>query len=266
MKTNLHEPVLDPLWLANSKYVDLEYYTYIMLGAKQKYLADIKSGSFARFHEILFHYLNLNTVIVDRGVYDSGYNFKKDERHVMEIIASLTRNHEEFGGEILRASSNILAETLAEYLDIMLDKLAYTRLYFNSAKLHKLDSIYVATTQNKSKLNHIWKVSKDKSVPFLIKHDHQLEINEFSCEDGEFDELLTQVRPEITDFSAKNNVMVISSVRKIKDEKLFELALATIVANKILNHSGGFNSNILLDIKAMLERGQVIPYKLRSLA
>lgn len=265
MKSNLHEPVLDPLWLAKSKYVDLEYYNYVLLGAKQKYLADLKSGSFSRFHEILFHYLNLNTVIVDKGVYDSAYNFKKDERHVMEIIASLTRNQEEYGGEILRMASSILADTLTEYLDIMLDKMAYTRLYFNSAKLHKLESIYVATTQNKATLNHIWKISKDKSVPFMIDHAHQLQINEFSCEDGEFDELLSQVKPEIKDFSAKKNVMVISSVKKIKDERLFELALASIVANKLLNHSSGFNSNILLDIKSMLERGQVIPYKLRSI-
>jgi hypothetical protein len=265
MKTNLNVPVLDPLWLANSKYVDLEYYTYIMFGAKQKYLADLNSGSFSRFHEILFHYLNLNTVIVDKGVYDSSYNFKRDDRHVMEIIASLTRSREEYGGEILRMASAVLAETLTEYLDIMLDKMAYTRLYFNSAKLHKLDSIYVATTQNKAKLNHIWKISKEKTIPFMIGCDHLLEINEFSCEDGEFSELLGQVKPEITDFSAKKNVMVISSVKRIKDEKLFELALATIVANKLLNHSSGFNSNILLDIKSTLERGQVIPYKLRSL-
>lgn len=265
MKSNLHEPVLDPLWLANSKYVDLEYYTYIMLDAKQKYLADLNSGSFARFHEILFHYLNLNTVIVDQGVFDAAYNFKKDDRHVMEIIASLTRSREEYGGEILRKASTILAETLTEYLDSMLDKMAYTRLYFNSAKFHKLDSIYVATTQNKAKLNHIWKITKDKAIPFAISQEHQLQINEFSCEDGEFDELLKQVKPEIKDFSAKKNVLVISSVKKIKDEKLFELALAVIVANKLLNHSSGFNSNILLDIKAMLERGQVIPYKLRSI-
>jgi len=99
----------------------------------------------------------------------------------------------------------------------------------------------------------------------MISHEHQLEINEFSCEDGEFDELLSQVKPEIKDFSAKKNVMVISSVKKIKDDRLFELALATVVANKLLNHSSGFNSNILLDIKSTLERGQVIPYKLRSL-
>lgn len=266
MKTNLHEPVLDPLWLANSKYVDLEYYTYVMLGAKQKYLKDLNAGSFSRFHEILFNYLNLNTVIVDRGVYDSNYTFKSDDRHVMEIIASLTRNQDEFGGEILRMASTILAEVLSEYLEIMLDRMAYTRLYFNSAKLHKLNSIYVATTQNKSTLNHIWNISKQKNVPFLIKYNHLLEINEFSCEDGEFNDLLHQVKPEITDFSAKTNVMVISSVRKIKDEKLFELALATIIANKLLNHSGGFNSNILLDIKLTLERGQVIPYKLRSIS
>ena len=265
MKTNLNVPVLDPLWLANSKYVDLEYYNYVMLGAKQKYLADLKAGSFTRFHEILFHYLNLNTVIVDKGVFDSAYNFKKDDRHVMEIIASLTRNREEYGGDILRMSSAILAEVLTEYLDIMLDRLAYTRLYFNSAKFHKLDSIYVATTQNKAKLNHIWKITKEKGIPFMIKGNHLIEINEFSCEDGEFSELLGQVNPEITDFSAKKNVMVLSSIKKIKDETLFELALATIVANKLLNHSSGFNSNILLDIKSMLERGQVIPYKLRSL-
>jgi hypothetical protein len=266
MKTNLNVPVLDPLWLANSKYVDFEYYNYIMLDAKQKYLNDLKAGSFNRFHEILFHYLNLNTVIVDGGVFDAAYNFKRDERHVMEIISSLTRSKEEYGGEILRMASSIFAEVLTEYLEIMLDKMAYTRLYFNSAKLHKLDSIYIATTQNSSKLNHIWKITKDKTVPFLISYEHQLEINEFSCEDGEFDDLLGQVKPEIKDFSAKKNVMVMSSGKKINDENLFELALATIVTNKLLNHSSGFNSNALLDIKSMLERGQVIPYKLRSLS
>jgi hypothetical protein len=266
MKTSLHTPILDPLWLANSKYVDLEYYTYIMLGAKQNYLAELKSGSFSRFHEILFQYLNLNTAIVDKGIYDAAYNFRKEDLHIMEIIASLTRSREEFGGEILRMASAELAEVLAEYLDVMLDKMAYTRLYFNSAKFHKLDKIYVATTQSKAKLNHIWQINKDLTVPFLVNHEHQLEINEFSCEDGEFSDLVNQIKPEIKDFSGKNNVLVISSVKKIKDEKLFELALATIIANRLLNHSGGFNSNILLDIKSMLERGLVIPYKLKSAA
>jgi hypothetical protein len=265
MQANLNVPVLDPLWLANSKYVDFEYYNYIMLGAKQRYLADLEAGSFGRFHEILFHYLNLNTVIVDGGVFDAAYNFKKGERHVMEIIASLTKGKQEYGGEILRMSSGIFAETLTQYLDVMLDKLAYTRLYFNSAKLHKLDLIYIATTQNSSRLNHIWQISKDKSVPFLISYQHQLQINEFSCEDGEFEELLGQVKPEIKDFSAKKNVMVVSSGKKINDENLFELALATIVTNKLLNHSSGFNSNALLDIKSILERGQVIPFKLKLL-
>jgi hypothetical protein len=204
MKTSLHTPILDPLWLANSKYVDLEYYTYIMLGAKQNYLAELKSGSFSRFHEILFQYLNLNTAIVDKGIYDAAYNFRKEDLHIMEIIASLTRSREEFGGEILRMASAELAEVLNEYLDIMLDKMAYTRLYFNSAKFHKLDKIYVATTQNKAKLNHIWQINKDLTVPFLVNHEHQLEINEFSCEDGEFSDLVNQIKPEIKDFSGKN--------------------------------------------------------------
>ena len=264
MKALTKEPILDPIWIAKSKYLDLEYYKYILLDAQQKYIKSLESGSFDRFHEILFNYLNINTAVVDRGVYDASYNFKTNERHIMEIISSLTRNKHEFGGELIKMASGILGETLDAYLKKMLDKLAYCRLYFNSTKLQTLDKVYLATTQNHSKSNNIWKISKDFSVPFIIKGEHVLEVNEFTCEDGLFNELVKQAKPEISDFCAKKNVLVISSAKRIKAQSLYELGAATIIANRLLNHSDQFNSNILLDIQSLLERGQVIPHKLRQ--
>jgi hypothetical protein len=263
MKTLQKDPILDPLWLTKAKYLDLEYYNYVLLDAKQKYLAHLKTGSFDRFHEILFNYLNINTAVVDRGVYDAAYNFKNNESHIMEIISSLTRSKEEFGGEIIGMASRILGEILDLYLIAMLQKLAYCRLYFNAAEIHKLDKLYLATTQNHSKSNNIWKISKDITVPFIIKGEHALEINEFACEDGLFNELVKLTKPEISDFCAKKNVLVISSAKRIKSQTLYELGAATVIANRLLNYSGLFNSNILLDIQSLLERGQVIPYKLR---
>ena len=74
MKSINPKQILDPTWICQAYKVDLEYYTYLLLGAKQAYLKNLELGKFDNFYEIVFHYLNINTIISDGKLYDSGLN------------------------------------------------------------------------------------------------------------------------------------------------------------------------------------------------
>ena len=99
--------VLDPMWLCQANFVDLEYYTYILLDAKQKYLTNLDSD-FSNFYEIVFHYLNLNTVIADKKVYDSHLNVVRSHEKLMEIVTQLAQSDDSNGKSIVKVCSSII--------------------------------------------------------------------------------------------------------------------------------------------------------------
>ena len=55
MKSLNPKQILDPTWICQAYKVDLEYYTYLLLGAKQAYLKNLERGKFDNFYEIVFH-------------------------------------------------------------------------------------------------------------------------------------------------------------------------------------------------------------------
>ena len=201
--------VLDPMWLCQANFVDLEYYTYILLDAKQKYLTNLDSD-FSNFYEIVFHYLNLNTVIADKKVYDSHLNVVRSHEKLMEIVSQLAQPDDSNGKDIIRACSSILSEVMASYLNRQIPVLEHIHFHLNNNQIHKQDVIYIVSKSTKLDRYEVYRLNlkSKRSLGYSITRKAILDLP--GLKNSEFKDRLLAARPNLTDFNPDQNVIVVS--------------------------------------------------------
>ena len=257
--------VLDPMWLCHANYVDLEYYTYVLLDAKKKYLKNLEVD-FSNFYEIAFHYLNLNTIIADKKLYDANLKSVRsdDQRNLLEIINHLTKRDDNGEGkQIIAKASEILGETLKTYLEKQTSVMQNMYFYFNNSWLHKENRLYIVCRNSELDTYDIMKLnlaSKRQLGCTMIK---VATVELPDLKDNEFRTRLLEKKPNLTDFQPDKNVIVATYDASIDERDALFLAKDTIILNRLVNQRNGFDSNVLLDSYRLLEKKKTIPYKLK---
>jgi len=255
--------VLDPMWLCNANYVDLEYYTYVLLDAKQKYLRNLQID-FSNFYEITFHYLNLNTVIADKKLYDANLKTVKSHENLLEIIGQLAKRDEGFEGpKIIQTASDILGDTMKTYLEKQTTVLQNMHFYFNNNWLHRENRVYIVcrsenrTTYDIVKLNLASKRSLGCSMVKIATVDLP------DLKENEFKKRLLEIKPNLTDFQPDKNVIVATYGCEVSNYDALFLTKDSIILNRLVNLRNGFDSNVLLDSYRLLDKKKSIPFKLK---
>lgn len=255
--------VLDPMWLCQANFVDLEYYTYILLDAKQKYLSNL-NNDFSNFYEIVFHYLNLNTVIADKKVYDSHLNAVRSHEKLMEIVTQLAQPNESNGKEIIKACSAILSEVMASYLKRQIPVLEHIHFHLNNDQIHMQDVIYIVSKSTKLDRYEVYRLNlkSKRSLGYSISRKAVLHLP--GLKNLEFRQRLLEVKPGLTDFNPDLNVIVVSGTDHVVLSDGICLAKDIILVNRIMKPVHGFDPNVLLDYSRMLEKKKAIPFKLKA--
>ena len=254
--------VLDPMWLCQANYVDLEYYTYVLLDAKQKYLDNLKND-FSNFYEIVFHYLNLNTVIADKKVYDSHLNAVRSHEKLKEIVTQLAESSDSGAKEIVKSCSAILADVLGKYLDRQLPVLENLHFHFNNSQIHKEEIIYIVCQSTKLDRYEVYRLNTKsaRSLGYAITRKAVLTLT--GLKHSEFRERLIAEKPELVDFNPDRNVIVVSGTDHVVLSDGIGLTKDIILINRLMNFSHGFDANVLLDYSRMLQKKNSIPFKLK---
>jgi hypothetical protein len=264
MKSLNPKQVLDPTWICQAHAVDLEYYTYLLLGAQQTYLKNLKNGRFDNFYEIAFHYLNLNTVIADRKLYDSGLKPISTNINLVTLISQLAQKDASQGKEIIKKTSKILAETMDQYLEKQIHSLEKIHFYFNNNWIHKQDRVYFVCKSAEPDEYEVVKLNLKSSRNFGYSVASMLTINLPNLKENEFKERLLEHKPILKDFKPESNVMVIGGGLNLDPVKRVCLAKDTILLNRIMNHTHGFDANVMLDFHRLLQKQKSIPFKLKA--
>ena len=259
MKTLNPKLVLDPMWLCQANFVDLEYYNYILLDAKQKYLSNLEID-FSNFYEIIFHYLNLNTIIADKKIYDSHLFEVMSHKNLLELIDKANETNSK---AIIKMALHIFADILKLYLDKQIKVLEHLQFHFNSVNIHKRDKIYIVCKSTDLDKYEIFKLNTKSTKPLgylitkvAILHIPYLKQNEFK------DELLL-VKPGLYDFEPEKNVIVVSGTEHTLISNGICLTKYILLLNKIMNPAHGFDANVLLDYSRLLDKKNSIPFKLK---
>lgn len=254
--------VLDPMWLCQANYFDLEYYTYVLLGAKKTYLDNLERN-FSNFYEIVFHYLNLNTIIADKKMYDSHLNAVKEHQRIAEVSAHLAQAAESNGKEIMKTAAGILAEVMQVYLKKQIPVLEHLHFHFNNSQIHKQQVIYIVCKSTKLDRYEVYRLNlkSNRNLGYAIVRKAVLTLPDLK--NSEFRERLLAECPTLTDFQPDKNVIVVSGTDQVVLSDGICLAKDIILLNRIMNPVHGLDANVLLDYERMLERKKTIPFKLK---
>jgi hypothetical protein len=263
MRTLNPKLVLDPMWLCQAKYVDLEYYTYVLLDAKQKYLKNLEFD-FSNFYEIIFHYLNLNTVIADKKLYNSSLESVNGDQNLLEIISTLTKK-EDFGqgSQIITSASDILGQTLRVYLERQTAVLKNMHFYFNNVKLHKEGRIFIVCRSTETDMYDILKLNLESKRPLGCALAKTATVELPNLKENEFRSRLLEIKPTLTEFKPDKNVIVCTYDENVPQLDAIFLTRDLILMNRYLNSRNGFDSNAILDAYRLLEKKKSIPFKLK---
>jgi hypothetical protein len=256
--------VLDPLWLCQANYVDLEYYTYVLLNAQQKYLKNLEED-FSNFYEIAFHYFNLNTVLADKKLYNSSLETINSDRNLLEIVNALAKR-DELGesSKIITKASEIFGETLKIYLERQTAVLKNMHFYFNNAKLHKENKLYIVCRSTETDLYDIIKLNLASKRPLACSITKCASVKLPDLKDNEFRNRLLAVKPTLTDFLPEKNVIVCTYSSEVLEHDAIFLTKDLIILNRLVNNRSGFDSNVILDAYRLLEKKKSIPFKLKA--
>jgi hypothetical protein len=256
--------VLDPAWICKAHKLDLEYYNYLLLGAQQTYLKNLEDGSFANFYEIVFHYFNLNTVIADRKLYDSGLNAVEDNANLASLISQLSQKDDSLGKEIVKVTSAILLETMHAYLVKQISELEKIHFYFNNTWIHEESRVYFVFKTFEMDEYEVIKLNlkSSRNLGHSVSRVAILTIPDLR--ENRFRDHLLVHKPLFKDFNPDKNVLVIGNGVQLDPTNRIMLAKDVVLLNRIMNHRHGFDANVMLDLHRQIEKQKAVPLKLRA--
>lgn len=255
--------ILDPTWICQAHKVDLEYYTYLLLGAQQAYLKNLENGRFDNFYEVAFHYFNLNTVIADSKMYGPDLKPVSHNQNLMTILSHLAQKEDSQGKAIVRKTSRILAETMLAYLEKQITGLEHVHFYFNNNWIHKKDLIYLVCKTEEPDKYEIIKLIMNHPDYLGCKIERIVTLRMPNLRENEFRSRLLELVSDLADFDPDKNVMVIGGGSMLDPSNRIHLAKDTVLLNRVMNQKHGFDANVLLDFHRLLEKQKSIPFKLK---
>ena len=256
--------VLDPVWICKAHKLDLEYYRYLLLGAQQTYLKGLEMGRFDNFYEIAFHYFNLNAIIADKKLYDSGLKLVQSDQNLGSLISQLAEKNENLGKEIIKTTSSILADTMKLYLAKQVMSLEKIHFYFNNSWIHEEPRVYFVFKTVEADEYEVVKLNlrSSRNLGYSISTVTKLFLPDLK--ESQFRERLLEHKPILKDFNPDKNVMVIGNGVSLDPINRICLAKDTVMLNRVMNQRHGFDANVMLDFQRLLEKQKMIPFKLKA--
>lgn len=252
MKSIKNKALLDPLWMARSRNIDLEYYEFILMAAKQSFDKAMIKG-YSNLQEIIFHYLNINHIISEGRIFDSSLAQVKDGN-----IPSFFEGFKKKDAgiiEILRMSEVNLADILIDYLNKALIDLASLQFYFNSTRVHTRDKVYIVFKYVDIDEYEIWKLDYNPKMTFGFEFKQEVISKFYETAPNAFKQKVIGIKPELSDFEPNQNVLVvICNSHEMPKLNALTLAKDMIIANKSINHEASFDSNAMLDLLSVVEK------------
>jgi hypothetical protein len=249
------------MWICQANHFDLEYYNYVLLAAKSKYLKNLEKD-FSNFYEIVFHYLNLNTIIADKSVYDSHLNKVSSHKNLDTIILHLTNVNEAEGKEIVKMAHEVLAGVLKEYLSRQILALEHLSFQFNNLRFHKEKKIYLIARSLVEKYE-IYELSETPAKVLGYKLTKKSDLYLPEVFPGDLTNRIHAEDSSLIDLDHLKNSIIISGTDRVLFTHGITITKDLILLNKLMNPKHGFDPNLLLDYDRFLETKQSIPFKLK---
>jgi len=260
--------ILDPMWIAKKDYIDSEYFNYVLLAAEQKYSKELESGNNEYFYEVMFHYLNLNNLVLDGNMFDFKMNSSWRNDRIIEISneLSLFYKKDNEAGETVKRANEIFKSLCITYLKKQCDifNIKDFNVYYVNSKIQLLNTIYVLINVNETQSYEIWKLKMDrrfsKGYKFLkVETLHVENIEETPIKDiiKELNNVeLNKLDPDL------NLLFCICKNKELDLDNISDSIKNTILLNKLMANESRFDPNLLENALDIILDENILPFKL----
>lgn len=257
--------VLDPLWITKSRYLDPEYFNYILLDASMKYKQELAEGSIDRFYEILFHILNLNNLAVKGNLFTAKFKEIIQDPRIAQIQKDLKAVYETQSEttEIFKNANFVFLNIIIEYLNRILEVLDHVKLFYINPNLHTEKEIFVLTNQSETSNYSIWKFSEDRSKNFGYAFKKIRKIRMQAATEGELSSELVKIDDhKLKNLSSRKN-LCLALISGKEDERLVAKAVKDmILLNKGIAKGVNFEPTVVAELYHHLWVDKILPFTL----
>ena len=260
--------ILDPMWIAKKEYVDSEYFGYILLAARQKYLKALNEGDHQYFYEILFHYLNLNNLVLDGNMFDFRMKPSWKNDRIIEISKDLSSFYktDNESGETVRRANEVLRELTIQYLTAQSDTFDIRKLnvYYVNTHIQLLHEIFVILNVNGESKYEIWRLKMDRRFSKAYDFSKIQTIEVENIEETPIKEKIADINdPDLNKMDPDVNlVFCICKDRETSLDKIADSIKNTILLNKLMGNDNRFDPNLIENALEILLDEKILPFKL----
>lgn len=266
-KTVAVEMIAQPDWvLRSSNMLDDEMQQYLTLAMEQKFDAAIKAEDVTKFYEIIFHFLNINTLKADNKLYDEHFKEISGDEKLSLFVKNMNMEKSSPANTILMQINEVYTRILTKYVKLAIRTISNVSVsYLDPKSIHYMNSeAYVLFNIKSCDEYELWKISfnTDIALGCAIEYMANIEMKTGDIED--FKSFVKEYNRENQISRIRLGNFAIAQCDNVKDSKsVVSVIKDIIILNKIFNGRDKFNGRVLNDILQTLIDKKTFPFKLQ---
>lgn len=268
MIATMPKHILDPMWITKKNYVDSEYFTYVLKAAEQKYTKELEEGNNEYFYEILFHYLNLNNLVLDGNMFNFRMKSSWRNDRIIEISNELSSFYkiDNESGETVKRANEVFRNLCIDYLEKQCEifNIKNFNVYYVNSEIQFLNEIYVIINTNETPAYNIWKLKMDRRYTKGYKFFKVETLKVDNIEETPIKEVIEKIdNRELNRLDPDINLLFCICKEKDLDlDKIADSIKNTILLNKLMANDNRFDPNLLENALDILIDENILPFKL----
>ena len=262
------EMIAKPGWMVDvdaDGVLDQEMQTYQALAMEQKFKRFISAGDATKLYEIIFHFLNINTLTSESKLYDEHFKEIRQNANLSTFIDDLRAAKNGAASKIVSQINKTYTSILTEYVDFVINEIIDTNIaYMNPSNIHYSNTeIYVLFRVKPSYTYEMWKIEfrTDNKLGSSLEKMAQLEIPPCKTDD---------IKNYIRAYNRANPIARIRSGNfAIAESETGKSAINTVsiikdivMLNKIFYERNQFDPDVLFEIQRVVVDKKTFPFKL----
>lgn len=259
--------LLDPLWITQGRYLDAEYFNYVLLDAGTKYRKEIEEGNIDHFYEVMFHILNLNNLAIKGNLFTAKFKEIWKEPRVQEIQKNLKQLYDiqPETAEIFKNANYVFLNFLIEYMDIHLEILEQTQIFHVNPNLHMEKEIFIVTNRLGSLDYRVWKLAHDSKKNFGYSFSKVKNVKIDAVRQNAFSEAVDLLdHPKLKGLSSAKNVCYAICENQADDSLVAKTVKDTILLNKGIAKNVAFEPLVIAEMYQHIWFEKMIPFTLEQ--
>jgi hypothetical protein len=247
-----------------AKLYDSERLEYKLLAIEQKFNVFIDKNDLSHFYELIFHYLNLNTLLSEHTIYSEYFKLIKSSDDLNLMAKDLVDNYDKgLAFDAIQRINDVYLRIFKKYLSIAIKYIGDIDIHLKNNFVHNEDQTnYIISNISSSNVYELWKVNyrlsnklgfnMEKVENFVIDNDN---FNEYEAK-------MSELNKSLSNPITSKNIIGLEVTKAINTINIMHLISCIMLLNKLFYGKQKFNAKVLQDLHTVVESRKMFPYKL----